>query len=185
MQVLQSYRDLPVVIPSLQPDEKLPALLSALREAGIRNILLVDDGSGPAYRPIFDAAEASGCTVLRHAVNLGKGRALKTAFNHCLLTWPDAPGCVTADSDGQHTPACILACMQALWQHPDSLVLGCRDFDAAGIPARSRFGNKCTRLLFRLLVGLSITDTQTGLRAIPTRFMRALLETRGERFSSR
>lgn len=179
---MQTYQELPLIIPSLEPDEKLPALLSALHEAGIRNIVLVDDGSGPAYRPIFDAAEAGGCTVLRHAVNLGKGRALKTAFNYCLLRWPDAPGCVTADSDGQHTPACILSCMQALWQSPGSLVLGCRDFDAAGVPARSSFGNKCTRLMFRLLIGLSITDTQTGLRAIPAAFMRQLLETKGERF---
>lgn len=179
---MQQYQELPLIIPSLEPDEKLPALLAALQKAGIRNIVLVDDGSGPAYRPIFDAAEAAGCTVLRHAVNLGKGRALKTAFNHCLLTWPDAPGCVTADSDGQHTPECILRCMQALWEHPDHLVLGCRDFDAAGVPARSVFGNKCTRTIFRLLIGLAVTDTQTGLRAIPAEFMRRLLETKGERF---
>lgn len=180
---MQTCKELPLIIPSLEPDEKLPALLDALQKAGITNIVLVDDGSGPAYRPIFEEAERRyGCTVLRHAVNLGKGRALKTAFNYCLLAYPDAPGCVTADSDGQHTPECILACMQALWDHPESLVLGCRDFDASNVPARSSFGNKCTRLMFRLLIGLSVTDTQTGLRAIPARFMRVLLATKGERF---
>lgn len=180
---MQTCKELPLIIPSLEPDEKLLVLLADLQKAGIQNIVLVDDGSGPAYRPIFDEAESRyGCTVLRHAVNLGKGRALKTAFNYCLLAFPDAPGCVTADSDGQHTPACILSCMQALWEHPDRLVLGCRDFDASGVPARSSFGNKCTRAMFRLLIGLSVTDTQTGLRAIPAGFMRRLLETKGERF---
>ena len=180
---MDDYKQIPVVIPSLEPDEKLPALLKQLREAGIQNIVLVDDGSGPEYRAIFDTcAEEYGCTVLRHAVNLGKGRALKDAFNHCLLTWPSAPGCVTADSDGQHTPQCILNCAQALMEHPGDLILGCRDFDDPSVPSRSSFGNKCTRTMFKLLVGLSITDTQTGLRAIPADFMRHLLATNGERY---
>ena len=175
-------KQIPVIIPSLEPDDRLPALLADLKAAGIENIVLVDDGSGPNYRRYFDAAEADGCVVLRHAVNLGKGRALKTAFNYCLLRWPDAPGCVTADSDGQHTPTCILSCMQALVEHPDDLILGCRDFDVEGVPDKSRMGNKITCQTFRFLVGLKITDTQTGLRAIPTGFMKHLLATAGERF---
>lgn len=121
--------DIPVIIPSLEPDDRLPELLCRLKEKGIRNIVLVNDGSSDAYEEFFVKAQnVFGCTVLRHAVNLGKGRALKTAFNHCLQQWPDAPGCVTADSDGQHSPECILACMQALYDHPQHLVLGVRNF---------------------------------------------------------
>ena len=177
------YKQIPLMIPSLEPDEKLPRLLEQLHAAGIENIVLVDDGSGPAYAHFFEQArERWGCTVLRHAVNLGKGRALKTAFNHCLNTWPQAPGCVTADSDGQHTPECILKVMEALCRQPDALILGCRNFDDRDVPLRSSFGNKCTRAVFKVLVGLSITDTQTGLRAIPTGFMKTLMHTSGERF---
>lgn len=177
------YKQIPVIIPSLEPDEKLPRLLEQLHEAGIQNIVLVDDGSGPAYAHFFEEAQKRwGCPVLRHAVNLGKGRALKTAFNYCLNTWPDAPGCVTADSDGQHTPACILKVMKALTDRPDALILGCRNFDEKDVPLRSSFGNKCTRAVFKVLVGLSIIDTQTGLRAIPTAFMKTLMHTGGERF---
>lgn len=180
---MKDYKQIPVIIPALEPDEKLPALLNDLRNAGVQNIVLVDDGSGPAYHEIFDRAETDyGCTVLRHAVNLGKGRALKDAFNYCLLTWPQAPGCVTADSDGQHTPQCILNCAKALLESPDSLILGVRDFDDPTVPHRSSFGNKCTRTMFKLLVGLSISDTQTGLRAIPASFMKALLSSKGERY---
>ena len=177
------YKQIPLIIPSLEPDEKLPRLLEQLHAAGIQNIVLVDDGSGPAYAHFFeDAQQRWGCPVLRHAVNLGKGRALKTAFNYCLNTWPDAPGCVTADSDGQHTPECILKVMKALTERPDALILGCRDFDEKDVPLRSSFGNKCTRFVFKALVGLSITDTQTGLRAIPTSFMKTLMHSGGERF---
>lgn len=174
---------IPIVIPSLDPDEKLLQLLQQLTNAGLQRIVLVNDGSAPQFDPIFAQAQRQfGCVVLRHATNLGKGRALKTAFQHCLAHYPDAVGCVTADSDGQHTPACIAATMQALAQNPSALVLGVRNFDAAGVPPRSRWGNKFTRLVFRLLVGLSITDTQTGLRGISASYMQALLQTGGDRF---
>lgn len=180
---MSSYYDIPVIIPSYEPDDKLIALLCALQETGIRHVVVVDDGSGEAYAAFFEQAEAlDNCAVLHHAVNLGKGRALKTAFNYCLREFSDMPGCVTADSDGQHTPSDILACMGTLWEHPEALVLGCRDFDAPDVPARSSFGNKCTRKVFRYLMGLSVSDTQTGLRAVPTFFMRDLMQVKGERF---
>lgn len=180
---MSSYYETPVIIPSYEPDEKLITLLHALREAGIRHVVVVDDGSGQEYAPFFERAEAvDNCTVLYHAVNLGKGRALKSAFNYCLRVFEDVPGCVTADSDGQHTPADILACMKTLWECPEALVLGCRNFDGPDVPIRSSFGNKCTRKVFRYLMGISVSDTQTGLRAIPSFFMRELMQVKGERF---
>ena len=178
-----SYLEIPVIIPSYEPDEKLITLLHALQAVGIRHVVVVDDGSSKAYAHLFEQAAAmENCTVLYHAVNLGKGRALKTAFNYCLREFHEAPGCVTADSDGQHTPADIVACMQALLDHPESLILGCRNFDGPEVPVRSSFGNKCTRQVFRYLLGLSVSDTQTGLRAIPASFMEKLMQVRGERF---
>lgn len=180
---MPSYYEIPVIIPSYEPDEKLITLLGALQESGIRHVVVVNDGSGEEYAPFFDRAETfDNCRVLHHAVNLGKGRALKTAFNYCLLEYHQIPGCVTADSDGQHTPSDILACMRELWENPDSLILGCRNFDAPEVPARSSFGNKCTRQVFRYLLGISVSDTQTGLRAIPASFMEKLMEVKGERF---
>ena len=180
---MDSYYDIPVIIPSYEPDDKLITLLEALKQTGISHVVVVDDGSGAQYETFFELAEEmDNCTVLHHAVNLGKGRALKTAFNHCLRVYGESPGCGSADSDGQHTPADILACMRKLWENPQALILGCRDFDAPSVPARSSFGNKCTRKVFRYLLGLSVSDTQTGLRAIPTLFMKELMQVKGERF---
>lgn len=180
---MDSYYDIPVIIPSYEPDDKLITLLEALKQTGISHVVVVDDGSGAQYETFLELAEEmDNCTVLHHAVNLGKGRALKTAFNHCLRVYGESPGCVSADSDGQHTPADILACMRKLWENPQALILGCRDFDAPSVPARSSFGNKCTRKVFRYLLGLSVSDTQTGLRAIPTLFMKELMQVKGERF---
>ena len=180
---MSPYYDIPVIIPAYEPDDKLITLLQALQQAGIKHVVVVDDGSGSEYEALFaQAADVSNCTVLHHAVNLGKGRALKTAFNHCLREFAGMPGCVTADSDGQHTPSDIIACMRMLWENPGALVLGCRDFDAPEVPARSAFGNKVTRKVFQFLLGLSVSDTQTGLRAVPTFFMKVLMQVKGERF---
>ncbi len=180
---MSSYLEIPVIIPSYEPDEKLIKLLHSLQAVEICHVIVVDDGSGESYARFFEQAEAmENCTVLYHAVNLGKGRALKTAFNYCLREFREATGCVTADSDGQHTPSDIIACMRALQEHPESLILGCRNFDGPEVPARSSFGNKCTRQVFRYLLGLSVSDTQTGLRAIPASFMGKLMQVKGERF---
>ncbi|MCM1146014.1 MAG: bifunctional glycosyltransferase family 2/GtrA family protein [Clostridium sp.] len=180
---MYSYYDIPVIIPAYEPDERLLTLLEQLKKAGIIHIVVVDDGSGSAYRKLFEQVERiDGCILLTHTVNLGKGRALKTAFNYCLMQFPLLCGCVTADSDGQHTPHDILACMKKLSEHPEALILGCRNFDASDVPTRSSFGNKCTRKVFRYLVGLSVSDTQTGLRAIPAFYMKTLMNVKGERF---
>ena len=176
-------KKIPVVVPAYEPDEKLSGLLRKLREAGFINIVLVDDGSGEGYVHLFEDGEKEyGCVVLRHAVNQGKGRALKTAFNYCLEAYPDTPGVITADSDGQHTPECILSCAAALAENPESLILGCRCFDGEDVPARSEFGNKCTRAVMKYLTGITVSDTQTGLRGIPAGFMAQLLKVPGERF---
>ena len=175
--------EIPVIIPSYEPDGKLPALLQELSDGGFENIIIVDDGSGEAYKSIFDEADSfSSVTLLHHAVNMGKGRALKTAFDYVLCHFPDAIGAITADSDGQHSPECITACAEALIENPGALIMGCRSFDGDDVPARSQFGNKLTRRVMKYLVGVSVSDTQTGLRGISASFMKSLLTLKGERF---
>ncbi|MBO4457342.1 MAG: bifunctional glycosyltransferase family 2/GtrA family protein [Butyrivibrio sp.] len=173
----------PVIIPAYEPDEKLIKLVSELVEEKVEPIVVVDDGSGFAeYGRIFDEARKLGAVVLRNAVNMGKGRALKHAFNHCLNEYENLVGVVTADSDGQHSVKDIKKCREVLTDNCDALVLGVRDFDGAGIPARSVFGNKTTSRVMRIFLGLKISDTQTGLRGIGAHFMRYLLTEKGERF---
>ena len=95
------------VIPSLNPDDKLPKTVDGLFQAGFTDVLLVDDGSRSDCQPIFDElGKKAGCTVLHHEVNCGKGRALKTAFSYYLERFDTRVyfGVVTADADGQHLP---------------------------------------------------------------------------------
>jgi len=179
-----------IIIPSLEPTERLiqtiESLHICLNEESNSNIhadiLVVDDGSGAEYHHIFDQVETQyKCKLLRHAVNLGKGRALKTAFNYYLNEYTDYHGIVTADSDGQHAAEDIVKCINALFDS-NSLILGCRDFSGKNIPVRSLFGNKITRSVFNFLCGTKISDTQTGLRAIPSELVKSMITIPGERF---
>ena len=175
-------KTIPVVVPAYEPDEKLIAMMDELVQANFAPGVVVDDGSGSDYEHLFNAVKEKGAIVLPHAVNMGKGRALKTAFNFCLNEYPDMVGVVTADSDGQHSTEDIRKCMDALLEDEKALVLGVRAFAESGIPARSVFGNKVTSVVMKFVTGLSISDTQTGLRGISSGFMKFLLTENGERF---
>lgn len=177
-----THRLLPIVIPAYEPDGDFAEFISSLTEVS-DVVIIVDDGSGKKYRDVFDKAEKNdGVTVLRHAVNLGKGRSLKDAFNYVLDQYPDALGIVTADADGQHLLEDIQKISDALRENPRNLVLGCRNFQKAGIPWKSRFGNNLTRKICAFLCGVNVSDTQTGLRGIPANFLKILMHTPGERY---
>ncbi len=138
----------------------------------------------PHFQPIFEqAAQLPGVQVLRHAVNLGKGAALKTGIRHALSEFPGLTGIVTADADGQHHPEDIERVAARLLEHPAALVMGCRRFDGR-VPLRSRVGNILTGKLMQMAIGGSLQDTQTGLRGIPAALAGRLLrlEARGYEF---
>lgn len=165
-----------VLIPALNPAESLLGVVDALVASDkVTHILLVDDGSREAHQAVFQAAAARPkVSLLRHAVNLGKGAALRTGMN-CFLCLDETDAVlVTADADGQHLPEDIIAVGEKAEASRSDLVLGSRAF-SGDVPLRSRFGNDLTRRIFRLLVGPKVTDTQTGLRAIPRTLMPKLL----------
>lgn len=174
-----------VVIPAFQPADTLPRLVSQLREtdSDIR-ILVVDDGSGSAYRHMFDRTRDVGAEILTLTHNHGKGGALKAAFTHVSRHSPES-SVVTADADGQHTATDILQVVQRLREDAEhgrcDLVLGSRSF-SGDVPARSRWGNAASRALFRAATGRRIRDTQTGLRGIPAGLLEWSMNQPGNRF---
>ena len=146
-----------IVLPSLNPDEKFDRVVDGL----------LDDGSDEAHQGSFSRAETfSQCHVLHHGVNKGKGRALKTAFAFVLEQFPELKGVITIDGDGQHLVQDIIACGDRMLKENDKVVMGCRNFDLPGVPARR----------------IKLSDTQTGLRAIPYEYLKPFCDIEGERF---
>ncbi len=171
-----------IVLPSLDPNEKFDCVVDELRKAGFQKIVIVDDGSDAIRQNHFTRAETfPECTVLHHNGNKGKGRALKDAFAEVLRRFPEAEGVITIDGDGQHLTRDIIACGNRMLEEQTCVVLGCRNFDLPGVPPRSVAGNKTTSRMFRLY-GIHLSDTQTGLRAIPQRYLSGFCAIEGERF---
>lgn len=171
-----------VVLPSLNPTDRLTDTVDGLLQAGFSQIVLVDDGSRPDTGQYFQAAAARPeVTLLRHEVNRGKGAAMKTAFAWLLERCPDCAGVVTVDGDGQHHPEDAAACARKMLEE-ERLILGCRDFSQPDVPPRSRMGNRITCAVFKIFCGLPVSDTQTGLRAIPRKYLPALSAVAGERY---
>ena len=180
---MQDLTKISVVLPSLDPDEKLIAVVDGLLEYGFSDIILVNDGSKPENLHYFHdlAAQHPEIHLLHHEVNKGKGAALKNAFRWFLENRPDGFGVVTVDGDNQHHPADTRACCEHMLKTGHA-VLGCRDFNQDDVPARSSFGNKTTSMIFKIFVGMTISDTQTGLRALPRDVLEVLVDVYGDRF---
>ena len=149
-----------IVLPSLNPDEKFDRVLDGLLDAGFEHIVVIDDGSDDEHQIHFEKAAAiPACTVIHHAYNMGKGRALKDGFACCQELFPDAAGVITIDGDGQHLTKDIAACGNRMLKENTNVILGCRNF-----------------------FGIRLSDTQTGLRAIPMQYLKRFCEIEGERF---
>ena len=171
-----------VVLPSLNPDEKLLAVVDGLLQHGFTDIILVNDGSCAENLHYFEkAAQHPEVHLLHHETNRGKGAALKTAFAWFLKERPGGIGVVTVDGDNQHHPEDTRACALNMLQ-TGHLTLGVRDFSQPDVPARSRSGNRITSAVFRIIVGMKLSDTQTGLRAIPRSNLEVLVNIAGDRF---
>jgi glycosyltransferase involved in cell wall biosynthesis len=170
------------LVPAFRPEPLLVGLVRDLLSRGFPSVVVVDDGSPPDSAPVFDElARVPGCTLLRHEVNRGKGRALKTGLAHILERCPAVEGVVTVDADGQHRPADVVRVAESFLAAPGALVIGSRQF-ARDTPWRSRFGNQLTRRVFRWVAGVRLADTQSGLRCFSRALVPRLLALPGERY---
>lgn len=171
-----------VILPSYDPTDKLEQTVNALVAEGFDDIIIINDGSSENCRYHFEKAAENPCvTLLTHDKNMGKGKALKTGFEYFIKNRSDKAGVVTTDDDMQHDCKDIRLCAEEM-ERTGIAVLGARSFKNNNVPFASRLGNAISTFTFRFICGIKITDTQTGLRAIPTGYLPILTDVRGERF---
>ena len=171
-------KDAVILIPSYEPDELLVNVVNDLLKEDFP-ILLVNDGSGEEFDPIFDQVKDK-VKYLAHEKNKGKGAAMKYGYAHINEFYPDAKYVITADGDGQHALKDIIRVYDELCKH-NQLVFGVRHFDRK-VPFRSRFGNDFSKTTRSLLTKQYIQDDQCGLRGFPVRYIPDLLKIAGNRY---
>ena len=178
-------RNISIIIPAYEPDDKMIQLIHQLREVLDANIVVVDDGSSKCNL-VFDQVKKDAI-VLRHEKNKGKGAAIKTGLIYIGENLRKTKCIVTVDADGQHKPNDVKkVCesfiqLQKIFLVDKIMVIGSRSF-TGNVPLRSKLGNTITRYIFKLVSGSSIWDTQSGLRAFSFGMIPFLINIKGDRY---
>ncbi len=151
------------VIPAYDAARTIEAVVARAVSAfeGRGDVIVVDDGSTDATSEL---ARRAGAIVVRHAVNRGKGAALRTGLGEAYARGHVAA--VTIDADGQH-PLDEATRLASLDEDPGALVLGVRDLKGAGAPRANQISNAISNGFLSLFSRTRLADTQCGLRRYP------------------
>ena len=165
-------RNCVILIPAYNPPEDLLAYLYKLRQHGFADFILVDDGSSPARKAVFEQVEQMGCVVIKNPDKQGKGNALKAGFAYYLEhDRGKFDGIITLSANVRFPVESVEHVAEGLQKEQKNgtygLVLGSRNFSDAGLPRASRFGSKISRFISNVLLGIHLKDCMTGLRGIP------------------
>ena len=167
-----------LLIPAYKPDHLLIELLQKLKAENF-DVVVVNDGSGEEYEPIFKQVREYAVLLNQHP-NRGKGAALRFGFSYVNLHQDDHNYVITCDADGQHSLKDIIAVNDKLHE-TNNIVLGSRTFDKS-VPKRSRNGNFMSRLCRTLITKEYVQDDQCGLRGFPLKDVFNLISLQGNHY---
>lgn len=174
-----------ILIPAYNPTDSLVELFILLKkQLPMVPIVIVNDGS--SSNQIFQKLKTNLLPpniVINNPKNLGKGESLKVGFSYILQNFRDCKGVITADCDLQHVPDDIIRLVKEFCNDEQVLYLGSRFSDYSRVPLRSKIGNMFATKLIEVFYKTSISDTQTGLRALPIGFVKSLLSIKLSDFS--
>ena len=144
------------VIPAYNEEKSISDIVKKTKKY-VNNVVVVDDGSKDKTKK---AAKKAGAIVLAHAINLGKGAALKTGCDFAVKK--NARFLVALDADAQHNPGDIPRFIRKLEKY--DIVFSYRK-PSRKMPLVLRFGNWFISNVASILYGVSLNDTQCGFRA--------------------
>lgn len=171
-----------VLIPTYDNPATIAAVVARAR-AYVDDVVVVDDGSGPAGAAAVAAlGERGDVCVVRRAHNGGKGAAVKDGFREARrLGFTHA---LQVDADGQHDLVDVPRFLEAARADPGALVLGCPIFDDSA-PLGRRLGRRITQFWTRVETGgRHIADPMCGFRVYPLAPLgdeRGLVDAAGDR----
>ena len=152
-----------IVIPAYNEQNNILRVIGDIRaHLEGADILVVNDGSVDATSK--RAREAAGVKVVDLPCNLGIGGAVQTGFKYARDHGYDYM--VQIDGDGQHLPAEVEKLTAVKAATGSDMVIGSRFLDIRSFRTswQRRLGIMTFRCLFRLLIGLRITDSTSGFR---------------------
>lgn len=157
--------EIAAVIPAFQAEPSVGDVVRRAREV-LPTVVVVDDGSTDRTS---EAARAAGARVVRLERNMGKGKALRTAFFDLFPRGFAA--IVTLDADGQHLPEEIPKLIESLRSTGADLVLGTREHLFGEMSPVRRTSNWLSSWAIAKVAGVRLSDAQTGFRLYTERLI--------------
>lgn len=157
-----------VSIPAYNEEATIAAVVRKIKEVlgKHRNysyrILVVNDGSTDRTA---EAARAEGAHVYSHPKNYGLAETFRTEIQQFLKLRPEADAMVHIDADGQYKAEEIPLLLKKIEEGYD-FVLGSRfRGHIESMPLLKRIGNKAFSRVISQIIGMRISDAQSGFRA--------------------
>jgi glycosyltransferase involved in cell wall biosynthesis len=155
-----------IIVPAYNEEEVIIGVLQKIinetknQKDNKLEIALINDGSTDSTE---EQARKLPVCIISHLVNMGSGAATRTGLEYAKRNNYDFA--VTIDADGQHSPKDLIKVINTLVENDYDLVIGSRLIDTKGMPVIRVFGNKVLNLATRIILGVSVTDSQSGLKA--------------------
>jgi len=167
---------LSVIVPVYNEAATIDAVLRRLESGPYPwpqgEFIVVDDGStDESWQRLRPWSEKPGVLVMRHALNQGKGAAIRTAVAR-------ARGAITViqDADLEYDPADLPRLIEPIRRRETDVVYGSR-YLTPTVPlpwTKFRLAVAILNGLVRALYGARLTDEATCYKALPTDLLRSL-----------
>lgn len=159
-----SKKKIAFIIPAFNESSAIVGVLNDLKKE-LKNtsipyeIVVVDDGSKDNTAEL---ATNEGVTVIKHVLNTGSGGATATGLSYAQQNGFDYA--VTLDADGQHKASDAINGVKIAQEINTDLLIGSRLINPDGMSKVKLLGNKGLSTITFLIFGVSVTDSQSGLR---------------------
>lgn len=157
-----------VIIPTYNNETTIGSVIEGCK-AWTDDIVVVNDGSTDTTAEILASYGKDKIAIVSYPRNKGKGHALKKGFAYAKAQHYQYA--LTIDADGQHSTDDVPKFVQAISQHPHSLIMGSRNIQADNMPRKNTFANKFSNFWFTIQTLRRIPDTQTGYRLYPLEYL--------------
>ena len=156
---MSDHDDVCVLLPAYEEAETVGTVVSSFRDAGFRDVLVVDGGSTDGTR---EAAREAGARVVEQS-GKGKGQAIREAVRDHI----EAPYVLMADADATYDAADAGAMLDPIRSGEADHVIGNRfaDMRPGAMTRLNRVGNRLFNRLFRTIHGENFRDILSGYRA--------------------
>ena len=131
-----------VIVPTYNNASVISPVLTKLKSY-TNNIIVVNDGSTDNTLSVLANC---GVQIVSYAKNRGKGIALQQGFSYAISK--GFKYAITIDSDGQHNPDDLILFLNKIEEGSRAIILGARNMEQEGVPAKSSFGNKFSNFWF-------------------------------------